>query len=611
MSKPAISFDPKQFLASLTSRPGVYQMLGPEAEVLYVGKAKNLKNRVSSYFRARGLNAKTVALVNRIASIEVTVVNSETEALLLEQNLIKAHKPHFNILMRDDKSFPYIHVSNHDYPRISYLRGNKTRNGHFFGPYPNSYAAREGLNFLQRVFKLRPCEDSVFNNRSRPCLQHQIDRCSAPCVEQISVDAYKESVEYAKTFLSGKSQQVIKLLGDSMQQASTALAFEKAASYRDQIAALQKVAEHQDINADTVDVDVIGIAELAGINCIQVMMVRDGRILGSRAYYPKLKLDETLPEVLSAFIARHYISNAAYRCPSQVLISHAIEETEALSEALTQVTERKVTVLSNLRGRRARWVSMASNTALQNCQSRLADRNNSVQRRESLASMLNLAEPPERMECFDISHSHGELTVASCVVFDAFGPAKSDYRKFNIEGITGGDDFAAMKQALTRRYKRLQAGEAKMPDLLVIDGGKGQLTQAMDVLDDLGITDNILVIGVAKGETRKSGFEQLFIGRAKQSINVDASLPGFHLLQHIRDEAHRFAITGHKQRRDKKRKTSTFESIPGVGPKRRKELLHHFGGLQEVKRASADEIAKVPGFSPKLARTVYDCLHET
>lgn len=609
MPESTTRFDHKRFLANLTSSPGVYQMLSDDGEVIYVGKAKNLKNRVSSYFRARGLNAKTVALVNRIASIQVTVVNSETEALLLEQNLIKAHRPHFNILMRDDKSFPYIFISDHNYPRIAYHRGAKRAKGQYFGPYPNGFAAKEGLQFLQRVFQLRPCEDSVMSNRSRPCLQHQIGRCSAPCVTHVSVADYAESVANATAFLEGKSHELVNKLGRAMQRASTELAFEKAAVLRDQIGALTRVAEQQDIDSNGGDTDILGAAEVAGMRCIQVMMVRSGRILGSRAYFPKTSLDEPMADVVSAFIGQHYINNAAYRCPQQLILSHAIDDAHVLAQVLTELSGRTVKIAYEVRGRRARWISMAVNTALENCQGRLADRHNNAQRLAALSQLLALPEPPERMECFDISHSQGELTVASCVVFDSNGPLKSDYRRFNIDGITGGDDFAAMKQALTRRYTRLQKDAAKLPDLLVIDGGKGQLTQAMDVLEELGISDTC-VIGLAKGETRKSGFEQLFIGRAKTPLRLDVNSSGFHLLQHIRDEAHRFAVSGHKARRDKKRKTSTLEGIDGIGPTRRRALLNHFGGLQEVKRARVQELAKVPGFSAKMAQTVYDALHE-
>ena len=603
VEKPAVVFDHQIFLKSVTEHPGIYQMYDVAHEPLYVGKAKNLRKRLSSYFRQTGLAPKTQALVARIASIEVTVTNTETEALLLEQNLIKKLRPPYNILLRDDKSYPYIFVSDHPFPRIAVHRGAKRGKGRYFGPYPSALAVRDSLSFLQKVFKMRQCEDSFFNNRSRPCLQYQINRCTGPCVNKVSEEEYAESVRHTTMFLEGKNQSLINELANAMEQASADLAFEHAAELRDMIQQLQQVQSSQFIEGESGNLDIIACELRGGSVCVQLLFVRDGRVLGSKSYFPRMPLDSDEGEVISAFMAQYYIGNQR-ELPAQIVVSHAVEDVEAVAQALSDNAGRKVTVAHGVRSHRAKWLALAANTASQNLNNQLASRESMRVRYESLMGLLQLESAPMRMECFDISHSHGEATVASCVVFDSDGPLRADYRRFNIKGITAGDDYAAMHQALTRRYQRVKNGDAPMPDILVIDGGKGQVQQAREVLETLGIA-SLLVLGVAKGPTRKAGFEQLIRGDNGHVFTAPSDAPGLHLLQHIRDEAHRFAVTGHKQQRDKKRRQSVLEAIPGIGPKKRRELLRHFGGRQEIAAASVDDLMKVPGINEKLARDIY------
>jgi excinuclease ABC subunit C len=601
-------FDHKSFLKSLTTRPGVYQMYDASHKLLYVGKARNLRNRVGSYFRASGLTEKTMALVARIQEIQVTVTSTEVDALLLEHNLIKNHQPPYNILLRDDKSYPYIFLSSQDtYPRVSLHRGAKRRKGQYFGPYPSAGAVRESLHFLQKVFKVRQCEDSYFSNRSRPCLQYQIGRCTAPCVGLVTEQEYAEQVENTTLFLRGKSQQLMVRLADDMEQAAAALAYEKAAVLRDQLSQLQQVQASQGIEGVTGDLDIVAAAVDGGRACVQVLFVRGARVLGSKTYYPPLRLQETPAEVLSAFIPQYYLGGAR-AIPAELIVNVAPEDTATLAEALTVAAERKVRLRSKVRDARARWLQLALQTAQTNLASHLSGRQSVHERMQALQELLGLAELPERMECFDISHSSGEATVASCVVFDQGGPRKSDYRRFNIEGITGGDDYAAMQQALERRYKRLKSGEAPLPDILFIDGGKGQVSQAMSVLSDLQIS-GVEVIGVAKGTTRKAGFETLLNGATGRERQLGVDNPALHLIQQIRDEAHRFAITGHRARRDKVRQRSTLEDIAGVGAKRRRDLLRHFGSAQGVENANIEELKKVSGISATMAQQIYDHLH--
>jgi excinuclease ABC subunit C len=601
-------FDHKSFLATLTSRCGIYQMYDADGELLYVGKARNLKNRVSSYFRNTGLNAKTMALVMRIRDIQVTVTSTEADALLLEQNLIKAHKPPYNILLRDDKSYPYIFLSSEDsFPRLAVHRGRKRRKGQYFGPYPSAGAVRQSMHFLQKVFKVRQCEDSYFRNRSRPCLQHQIERCTAPCVDLVSEAEYAEQVDKTVLFLQGKSRELLVRLADDMEQAAAQLAYERAAELRDQIQHLQQVQNTQGIEGSQGDLDVIAAALEGGRCCVQVLFVRDARVLGSKSFYPTLRLESSEAEVLEAFLPQFYL-RGEQRIPGEILLSHMPENASTLAEVFSGHAERRVSIRERVREARARWLQLALQTAQTNLAAHLAGKQSAQERMQSLQETLELEVFPQRVECFDISHSSGEATVASCVVFDASGPRKADYRRFNINDVIGGDDYAAMRQALERRFKRLQAETAAMPDILLIDGGKGQVTQALDVLRDLSITQ-VQVVGVAKGTTRKAGFETLILGDSGVELQLPSDNAALHLIQQIRDEAHRFAITGHRGRRDKQRRTSALESIPGVGAKRRRELLRHFGSAGAVENASAEELRKIPGISANIAQTIYDHLH--
>lgn len=604
-------FDSKDFLKQLTERPGVYRMYDEGGSILYVGKAQNLKKRVSSYFRKTGLAPKTEALVAKIASIEITITGSETEALLLEQNLIKSLRPPYNILLRDDKSYPYIYLSSHsDYPSLTFRRGRtKKGGGTWFGPFPSSGAVKDSLNILQKVFRIRNCSESYYRNRSRPCLQYQINRCTAPCVGYISPEDYQDDVRRATMFLDGKNPAIIQDLMNAMEEASEHLEFEKAATYRDQINHLRHVQEQQSIESGGGDADVIAIAQDAGIVCIVVIVVRGGRVLGTKDYFPRYSIEQTEGELLSAFLGQYYFGgNTRREIPRDVLVPGHIDEQELIAQALSEAANRETRIRGNVRGERRRWLDLAMTNARQTLLTHLASKETVYRRLLALRDMLELKETPARMECFDVSHSHGENTVASCVVFDENGPLKSDYRLFNIEGVTAGDDYAAMQQVLTRRYKRMVAGEGKRPDLVFIDGGKGQLNIAREVFDSLGISD-IPLIGVAKGVTRRAGMEQLIDAMTGDVFRVPADSPALHLIQHIRDESHRFAITGHRARRDKKRRSSTLEGIEGVGPKRRRDLIRYFGGIQEIRKASVDEMSKVHGISKSLAETVYAALH--
>ncbi|MEX1667765.1 excinuclease ABC subunit UvrC [Zhongshania guokunii] len=602
-------FDSAIFLKTVTAKAGVYVMLNAAAEVLYVGKAKNLRKRLSSYFRASGLTTKTVALVGRIHDIEVTVTSSEREALLLEQNLIKQYKPPYNILLRDDKSYPYIYLStDHEHPRLSIHRGRKTGKGQYFGPYPSAAAVRESLSWLQKVFRVRQCEDSYYKGRSRPCLQYQIGRCSGPCVGVVSDQEYALDVKYTELFLKGKSSDIQADLANQMERHAAALEFEQAAELRDRIAHLQQVQSTQCIEGETGDMDILGGVMDGGQVCIQLVCVRGGRVLGSRSYFPKSQLEEPLVMQLEAFVAQHYlIGSGASDIPREIISNIMLDDSDLLAASLSEQAGRQVSLSHKVRSNRAKWQNLALTAAEQNLKNRLASSASSLKRFKALQEVLGLEALPERLECFDISHSSGEATVASCVVFDGNGPLKSDYRKMNIDGIAPGDDYAAMYQALSRRYTRVKAGEVLMPDILFIDGGKGQLTQAKTVMAELGIED-LLMVGVAKGSDRRAGLEILIRGDDGREISLPDNSPALHLIQHIRDESHRFAITGHKARRDKSRRQSTLEGIPGVGAKRRRELLRHFGGLQGVKQAGVEDLRRVPGISEKIALQIYEDL---
>ena len=603
------TFDVKAFLKNLSTAPGVYQMYDAAGKILYVGKAKNLKNRVSSYFHKKeGLAPKTQALVKRITNIEITVAPSEAEALVLEHNLIKAQRPPYNILMRDDKSYPYIFLSDaDDYPRIGIHRGAKKRKGKYYGPFPNASAVRESLAFLQKTFRVRQCEDSVFKNRTRPCLQYQIGRCTGPCVEAISKADYREDVRHTQLFLEGRNELLHNELVRSMEQASQNLDFEEAALHRDQITALRAIQAQNTVDAGQGSADIIACSSEAGQVCMHVLFVRDGRMLGSKSYFLNNKLGENNGELIAEFLPQLYLGGRKMDVPNEVVISHPIEDADVLAQVIGEVCGYKVIINHNVRTHRARWVVMAAEAATQNLRNRLGQQQHTLARFEGLQKALNLPEVPNWIECFDISHSSGEDTKASCVVFNREGAVKSRYRIFNIEGVTAGDDYAAMEQALTRRYSRLQKEGAGLPDLLLIDGGKGQLSKAREVMIELGIT-SIVLFGVAKGTTRKPGFETLIAQDNTEQV-LSSDNPALHLIQQIRDEAHRFAITGHKAARDKKRGRSTLENIPKVGPKRRRDMLKHFGGLQEITKASVEDLAKVDGISRTLAEEIYAHLH--
>ncbi|HEY9198705.1 MAG TPA: excinuclease ABC subunit UvrC [Gammaproteobacteria bacterium] len=604
MGAGAPGFDARDFLKNLTSRPGVYRMLTGEGEVLYVGKARNLKKRVSSYFRSGGLSPKTQALMAQTASVEVTVTHTESEALLLENNLIKTLLPRYNILLRDDKSYPYIFLSSETYPRLMLHRGARKAKGRYFGPYPNAQAVRESLHLLQKVFRVRQCEDSFFSNRSRPCLQYQIKRCTAPCVKLISPEAYAEDVRHTVQFLEGKDTEVVDELAQRMEQAAAALDYEAAARYRDQIVSLRRVQERQYVSGERGDLDIIAVSGAGGMACIQVFYIRAGRNLGNRAFFPRLPAEAGSGEILAAFLEQHYLGRET---PHELLVNAEVPDADWLEQVLSEQSGHSVTVRARVRGERARWLEMAERNAQLALKARLASRAGMAQRFEALQQSLELDEPVARMECFDISHTRGEATVASCVVFDQEGAVKSAYRRFNIEGIEPGDDYAAIAQALLRRYTRVKEGEAPLPDLILIDGGKGQVAAAARVLEELQLA-GVPMFGVAKGPERKPGWEVLHRPEGGE-VRLAADDPALHLIQQIRDEAHRFAITGHRQRRARSRSESPLEAIPGIGPKRRQQLLRQFGGLREVARAGVEDLLKIKGISRELAQQIYDAFH--
>ena len=601
-------FDSSVFLETCSARPGVYRMLDLAGRLLYVGKANNLKKRLASYFRKSGLAPKTAALVARIARIETTITANETEALLLEQTLIKEWRPPYNILLRDDKSYPYVFLSDGEFPRLSLHRGTKKAKGRYFGPYPSAGAIRESLQLLQKTFQVRQCEDSYFVNRTRPCLQYQIKRCKGPCVGLVQADEYAEDVRRSVLFLEGRSNQLSGELVEAMEQASAQLDFERAAVLRDQAALLRRVQDQQSMEGGSGDVDIVAARINPGGACVHLVTVRAGRVLGSKNYFPQVGIEEDVAGVMLAFLAQYYLGNQERELPAELIVNVQHEDFPVLLQALQTARGRQLSISCRVRGNRARWQQLAVTNAEQALNARLADRQHLATRFEALAEALRLEEIPQRLECFDISHSSGEATVASCVVFGPEGALKSDYRRYNIEGVTAGDDYAAMHQALTRRFSKLSEGEGKLPDILLVDGGKGQLAMARDVLEELSVPD-LLLLGIAKGVTRKPGFELLYLNEAANEFTLPADSPALHLIQQVRDEAHRFAITGHRARRGKARRTSSLEEVPGVGPKRRRELLRHFGGLQELSRASVEEIAKAPGISKKLADLIYTVLH--
>jgi excinuclease ABC subunit C len=599
-------FDPKSFITALPRRPGVYRMFDAGHELLYVGKARSLKDRVSTYFAASNVNPKVQALVQQIAAIEVTVTNSETEALLLEYNLIKAHKPRFNVVLRDDKSFPYVQLcSDHEFPRLAFYRGSRSAPGRYFGPFPTAWAVRDTLNQLQKLFRIRNCRDSFFANRSRPCLQHQIGRCTAPCVGLIGREAYAQDVESAVKVLEGRSDEVNATLQARMEEAAGRLEFERAAQIRDQLAALKHIQAQQIVTAEGErDVDVFAIVGEPGEYAISVMLVRGGRNLGTTSYFPRAVLAEP-EEALSSFMMQYY---ATQEPPPEVLVGQKLEDTESLSQALTARTSHAVHVRRPSRGLGARWAELTRENAEQSLRMRLAQKHGLDEMLAALAAELELPEAPQRIECFDISHTGGEGTVASCVVFGPEGPLKKEYRRFNINGVTPGDDYGALRQALERRYTRVRDGEIPPPDLLLIDGGLGQIASVHEVLAELGFGD-IMLVGVAKGPDRRPGQERLFVYGAAAPRVPEAHSPASRLIQRIRDEAHRFAITGHRRKRARRYNESVLEAVPGLGPAKRRALLTHFGGLQGVMRAGVADLTEVAGIGAALARTLYDHLH--
>lgn len=603
--------DIKNLLLNLTHHPGVYQMRGEKGEVIYVGKAKDLKKRVSSYFSGKTKDPKTLLLVRHIKDIDVIITHTENEAVLLECNLIKKHLPRFNVLLRDDKSYPYILISNqHSYPRIDIYRGPRRKNGLYFGPYPNAHAVRETISLLQKVFRIRTCRDPYFEARTRPCLLYQIDRCTGPCVGLISKQDYDHQVRLAILFLEGKSDQVIQSLQQKMEAAASALDFELAASYRDQINRLRQIQDRQYVNVTEGNADIIGLASQAGVICIQLMSIRGGQVIGSRSYFPRVPEHSRIEEVLSAFLTQHYLSHVSHieAIPRQMIIGMDIPDRTLLENVLSEQSQHKVQVSHSVRGEKKKWLAMTETNAKQALAAQLLSKTNIEERAAALQTLFGLTAPPQRFECFDISHSMGEATVASCVVFDPNGPVKSDYRRFNISGITPGDDVAAMRQVLERRFKRLQKEGARLPDVILIDGGPTQLSAAKNIMAELNINP-VLLVGVAKGPDRKPGYETLHIDD-QPPLHLPHDSLALHFIQQVRDEAHRFAITGHRQRRDKTRRQSTLELIPGIGAKRRRDLLRYFGGIQGIAHASLDELTKVPGISRSLAERIFAALHD-
>jgi excinuclease ABC subunit C len=582
-------------------------MLNARGKVIYVGKALNLKKRVSSYFQKSHSDPKTLAMMEVVHNVEVTVTNTEAEALILEYNLIKKHKPRFNVVLRDDKSYPYIYAStDHEFPRLEFHRGARNGKGRYFGPYPSTSAVRKVLNELQKLFMIRQCNDSFFNNRTRPCLQYQIKRCTAPCVDLVDRQTYSKDIDAALLFLEGKNRSVIDAFVARMENASGDMDYELAARFRDQIARIKKIEAEQMISRSTAkDLDVIAVASRRVAHCVTVLFIRHGSVLGSRNHFPKISNETDQKRVLEGFLSQYYLGRDA---PGEIIVQMDVDDKEVLEQGLTERSGHKVSIRHKVRGDRHRWLQLAATNADQGLKLQMAS--NATIRRQfgALGEVLEMESAPERLECFDVSHTSGEATVASCVVFNQGGAVKSDYRRFNLKPASAGDDYGAMREALRRRYARVKKGEVPLPDVLFIDGGKGQLAEALTVLDELEL-DWLQVVGVAKGRSRKPGMEQLFLAGNRTPTILPADSPALHLIQQIRDEAHRFAITGHRQRRAKARTTSQLERIEGLGPKRRRELLRQFGGLQGVKGAGIDDLVKVHGISRALAEKIYNELH--
>lgn len=597
-----MTFDSKTFLQNVGEAPGIYQMFDAGEALLYVGKAKNLKKRLSSYFRNSGLPLKTAAMMQKVADIQVTVTHTENEALILECNLIKECKPRYNILLRDNKSYPFIHIDdNHPFPRLSFYRGDRSQPGKYFGPYPGVTAIRDTLALVQKVLPVRQCDDVFFSNRTRPCLQHQIKRCSAPCVGLISQQLYRKDIDLASMFLQGKDESLNKMLQKNMELASSKLNFEEAASWRDRINALRRVQSHQSITSGHSDIDIITAASLHGKVCVEVTFIRGGRHSGSNGHFPSVTLDFTEAEILRAFITQYYHTRPA---PKQIIVGTSIDEQQGLSDWLSERSGHKVSVTHRVRGPRKDWLAMAQLNVTERLKRQQSESKSVQQRLQALSKVFGLNETLSRIECFDISHTQGEQTVAACVAFTTDGVTKADYRRYNISGITPGDDYAALRQAIHRRYKRVLKEEGTLPDVLLIDGGKGQLSSAAAVMIELQVSD-VLLVGVAKGEGRKPGLETLFVEGQAAGIKLAANSDAMHLVQQIRDEAHRFAISGHRARRGKAQTQSVLQEIPGIGPKRRQSLLKHFGGLQGIQQAGLKDLNRVAGINAELAEKIY------
>ena len=601
-------FDAERFLHTLTHRPGVYRMLDDEDTILYVGKARDLKKRVSSYFGSKAHHPKTMALMARARRVEVTVTASEREALLLELNLIKQHQPYFNVLLRDGKGYPFIHVSvDEKFPRFSFHRGARKGKGRYLGPFPNSNAVRQTVSHIQKLFQVRQCEDSFFSNRARPCLQHQIKRCSAPCVDLISQKDYRRDVDNAVLFLEGKNNSVVQDLTERMDKAADSHNYEQAAVLRDQIAGIKGLQSKQSITGERqIDTDAIAVYQQKGGWAVVAVMVRGGRVLGSRNFFPRAQATHTPEEVMGAFIGQHYFKGEV---PHEIVVNVSPDDCTVLEEAFQERCGYKVQIRNNVRGTRRGWVEMALANAREALSMKQAGAATIARQRTELGEALGLDAAPTRIECFDISHTSGGETVASCVVFGLEGPVKSAYRRFNIKDVEPGDDYAAIGQVIRRRYSRLQSSDAPMPDVILVDGGKGQLSMAEQELDAIQLTGPLLA-AVAKGPERRAGKEVIHISGSDRELHLQADSMASHLIQQVRDEAHRFAIAGHRQRRGKKQQKSALEGIPGVGPKKRRELLRHFGGIQGVRQASVSDLARVNGISPPLAEQIYDRFHD-
>lgn len=607
-----LAFDHKAFLITVTEQSGVYRMYDAEQTVIYVGKAKDLKKRLASYFRKDVGNVKTRVLVNQIRAIDVTITHTEGEALILENNYIKKYQPKYNVLLRDDKSYPYLLISDHKHPKLGSHRGGKRLKGEYFGPFPTAGAVWESLRLMQKLFPIRQCEDSYYRARSRPCLQYQLKRCSAPCVGKISDVEYQQQVQLARLFLQGKNDQVITELVKNMEISSEQLNFESAARYRDQIATLRKVQQQQFVTGLTAELDVIGFYRVKNQACLHLLFVREQKILGSKSFYPNIPAQTTDEEILSAFIAQHYLGEGVEqgKIAKEIILPHAVSSIKEFSKLLSKQASHEVKLSANVRTERARYLKLA-NTNAENALNVKNSHKESMQARfRELNNVFELTKAIERIECFDISHTMGQQTVASCVVFNTEGPLKSDYRRYNVIGITPGDDYAAMSFALHKRYSK-STDDDKLPDIVFIDGGKGQLARAESFFSDLNLAVTPLLIGVAKGESRKPGLETLIMAGSHQLISLPATSGALHLVQHIRDESHRFAIAGHRAKRGKLIKKSTLEEIPGIGTKKRQALLKYLGGLQEVKKATVSQLIKVPGISHDLAQTIHESIHES